>query len=365
MSYRIAQVDPLLDGDELESVLDTIRRNWLTEGPCAAEFLEAIKRDTGSKHAVLAPNGTLGLFLSLLALDLPQGSEILIPSFTFYASASAAVFAGLTPIFVDADPDTFNLDVESLDSLVTSNTRAIMPVHVYGHAAPMDQIMDFAQRHGLLVLEDAAQGYGVFYRDRHVGIWGDVSMISFFADKTVTTGEGAVVLTQRDDLYEKLRLLRNQGRPHSGTFIHPSLGMNFRMTDLQCAIGVAQLRKLAIIVERKLNNYDRYQTNLTGLPGLRFMRVQNGSTFVPFRFLLLTEHRDALVAALEQAGVQTRSVFYPLHRQPAFTKYARSSLPVSDGLYEQGICLPIHCGLTPADIDDVSATIRRTLSEVC
>lgn len=361
MSYRIQQVAPLLDDDEVAGAIGTIRRGWLTEGPCAAEFLAAIQRDTGSRFAVLAPNGTLGLFLALLALELPRGSEILLPSFTFYATASAAVFAGLVPVFVDADPETFNLDVETLESLLTPRTRAIMPVHVYGHAAPMDRVMDVARSHGLLVLEDAAQGYGVSYRGQHVGTLGDLGVISFFADKTVTTGEGAVVLTQREDLHEKLRLLRNQGRASSGSFIHPSLGMNFRMTDLQCAVGLAQLRKLSAIVTARRKNHARYQANLEGAAGLRFMRVQPGSTFVPFRFVLLTSRKGAIVEALDQAGVQTRSFFYPMHLQPCLTTYASSPLPVSESLYEQGICLPIHSSLTEADIDYVCETIRGAL----
>ena len=190
-------------------------------------------------------------FLALLALDLPRDSEILIPAFTFFASASAAVFAGLRPVFVDADPDTFNLDVEALEPLMTESTRAIMPVGVYGHSPPMDRISDFAAQHGLVVLEDAAQCLGVTYRGRHAGTWGDAGVISFFADKTVTTGEGGVVLTDDDELYHRLRLLRNQGRRHSGTFVHEGLGMNFRVTDMQCAVGTAQLRKLPRIADRK------------------------------------------------------------------------------------------------------------------
>lgn len=362
MSYRVLQVSPKLDEDEIEGVTGAIRRNWLTEGPCAAEFVEAIKRDTGSQHAVLAPNGTLGLFLALLALDLPRDSEIIIPSFTFYASASAAVFAGLTPVFADADPDTFNIDIESLDSLVGPRTRAIMPVHIYGHATPMDQILDFAARHGLVVVEDAAQVYGVSYQGRHLGTWGDVAMISFFGDKTITTGEGAVVLTQREDLYEKLRLLRNQGRPNSGTFIHPSLGMNFRMTDLQCAVGLAQIRKLPAIIDKKLANHARYLAALQDLPGLKFLQIQKGSGFVPFRFVVTTDRREQVAAALENAGVQVRPFFYPLHLQPCLTQYARGPLPVAERLVEEGICLPIHCDLTADDIDLVTSTIREALA---
>lgn len=359
MDWRITQIAPLFDDDEVEGVIGSIRRGWLTEGPNAADFIETIKRETGARHAVLAPNGTLGLFLALLALDLPHGSEVLVPAFTFYASASAAVFAGLVPVFVDADPETFNLDVGSLESLVTERTSAIMPVHVYGHAAAIDQVVDFAWRHDLRVIEDAAQAYGVSYKERHAGTWGDVGVISFFADKTITTGEGGVVLTNDGSVYERLRLLRNQGRPHSGTFIHEALGMNFRMTDLQCAVGLAQLRKLPTITAAKRRNHERYVENLQGVAGISWLRVQEGSTHVPFRFAMLSDRRDAVMEALEADRIQTRSFFYPLHMQPPLRKYNRGPLPVSENLYGQGLCLPVHADLTMSDIDEISQIILK------
>lgn len=358
MDRRIQQISPRFDQDEIDGVTGSIRAGWLTEGSQAAQFLASVQAETGARHAVLAPNGTLGLFLALLALDLPRDSEILIPTFTFYASATAAVFAGLRPVFVDADPDTFNLDIATLDDLLTERTKAIMPVHVYGHCAPMDAIVEFADRHGLAVIEDAAQAYGVKYRGRHAGTWGDLGVISFFADKTITTGEGGVVLTDDDTIYEKLRLLRNQGRINSGTFIHDALGMNFRVTDLQCAVGNAQLRKLPEIVAAKRANHAHYVANLAGVDGLRWLQVQPGSDHVPFRFALVSERREQLVAALEGAGVQTRGFFYPMHLQPALRSYARGPLPVAEYLYERGICLPVHPDLTPADIDDMCAIIR-------
>lgn len=359
MTWRIQQVSPYFDDDEVDSLADTVRRGWLTEGPQAAEFLAEIKAETGARHAVLAPNGTLGLFLALLALDLPRDSEIIIPSFTFFASASAAVFAGLRPVFADADPQTFNLDVDTLESLVTKRTTAIMPVHVYGHSAPLDRILEFAGRHGLKVIEDAAQAYGVTYRGRHAGTWGDIGVISFFADKTITTGEGGVVLTDDDALYEKLRLIRNQGRPNSGTFIHDTLGMNFRVTDMQCAVGRAQLRKLPGIIIAKRRNYARYASNLVGVPGVSWLQVQPGSTHIPFRFAMLSERREVVVTALEEAGVQTRSFFYPLHLQPPLEKYASGPLPASEELYRTGICLPVHQGLTASEIDQITGIIRE------
>lgn len=357
MNWRITQVEPFFDDDEIFGLEASVKRGWLTEGPCAAEFLSAIQRDTGSRYAVLAPNGTLGLFLGLLALDLPRDGEILIPSFTFYASASAAIFAGLRPVFVDVDPGTFNLDVEALEAHITDRTVAIMPVHIYGHSAPVDQVRELADRYQLRIIEDAAQAYGIRYNGHHAGTWGDVGVISFFADKTITTGEGGVVLTQDRDIYERLCLLRNQGRLSSGTFKHDGLGMNFRVTDLQCAVGLAQLRKLPAITAAKQRNHSRYVENLRNIDGIRWMRTQPGSDHIPFRFALLSNRRDAVVDALERDGVQTRSFFYPLHLQPALTNYARGPLPVAEALYSEGICLPVHTGLKPSDVDEISEII--------
>ena len=234
-----------------------------------------------------------------------------------------------------------------------------MPVHVYGHSPPLDRILEFAARHDLVVLEDAAQAYGVSYQGRHAGTWGDVGVISFFADKTITMGEGGVVLTDDYALYEKPLLLRNQGRHHSGTFVHDALGMNFRVTDLQCAVGRAQLRKLPEIVARKRNNHARYVANLSDVRGVRWLQVQTGSSHVPFRFALVSERRAEVMAALEQAGVQTRSFFYPLHLQPALLKYAEEPLPVAEELYRKGICLPVHQGLSSSDIDEICEIIRN------
>ncbi len=358
MQWKTTQIDPWFDQDELDATASCIKARWLTEGPQAAEFLARIQDETGAKHAVLAPNGTLGLFLALLAADLPRDSEILIPAFTFYASASSAVFAGLRPVFIDADPHTFNLDVSALESLVTERTRAIMPVHIYGQCAPLDEICEFAARHDLAVIEDAAQAYGVTYRGRHAGTWGDLGVISFFSDKTITTGEGGVVLTNDTATYEKLRLLRNQGRPHSGTFIHDSLGMNFRMTDLQCAVGNAQLRKFPRIVADKLAKHARYGANLADVSGLRFLQVQSGSNHVPFRFALVSDHKDEVSKALEEAGIQTRGFFYPLHLQPALQKYSHGHLPVAEELSQKGLCLPVHHSLTSEDIDGICNIIR-------
>jgi perosamine synthetase len=357
---KISQVEPFLDDAELRNLTESIDAKWLTEGPKAQAFLEHMQDYSGCEYVVLAPNGTLGLHLALLSLDLPQGSEVIVPSFTFFGSASSVVFAGLTPSFVDVEEDTLNIDPARIEEAITDNTSAIMPVHCYGHSARMDAIMEIADRHGLKVIEDAAQGYGVFYNGRHTGTIGDVGVISFFADKTITMGEGAVVMTNDEARYLKLRLLRNQGRQNSGTFIHESLGMNYRVTDMQCGVGLAQAAKFPAVERHKTAIHAAYRRELDGVGDLQFLRIEDGSSFVPFRFSMRTAHKDGLMAKLEAAGVQTRSFFYPMHLQPPLKHYALHGQhpAVSERLYEEGILLPVHVAVTEDDVKYMAEVIR-------
>jgi len=353
---------PFINEEEKYFLNKSIEDKWLTEGPFCARFLEHIKELTGSKYAVLAPNGTLGLFLSIIALDFPRGGEIIIPSFTFYASATSSIYAGLTPVFVDVDEKTFNIDVDKARNLITNKTVAIMPVHVYGHSSNMDAVIKLAHEYNIKIIEDAAQSYGVYYKDRHLGTFGDVSMISFFADKTITMGEGSVVLTQNNDIYEKLRLTRNQGRLNSGTFIHPEMGMNFRITDMQAGVGLAQAKKFNEIKKRKLYIYERYFEKLNGVGDLIFIEVEDGSTFVPFRFYIRTKYKNELSCYMEELGVQSRSFFYPMHLQPKLKQYAHGDLLISEKLYETGLCLPLHNYMNDSDVDYITSLIKKFFS---
>lgn len=361
--HQIQQVQPWLGRSELEALNGCIERNWLTEGPAASAFRQSLSQLTGAPHVALAPNGTLGLFLALLALDLPRGSEIIIPGFTFMASASAAVFAGLKPVLIDVDPNTFTARPEAFERAITPRTSALMPVHIYGQAAYAAEIAAVGKRHGLAVIEDAAQACGVRYRGQHAGTFGDVGVISFFADKTITMGEGAVVLSRDQLLARRISLLRNQGRESSGSFIHEALGMNFRVTDMQCAVGQAQIARLPQVKADRLRRYQLFQESLKGLEQLRFMRVDPNSEFVPFRFPILCPRMPELREALETAGVQTRSMFYPLHRQPCLQGLVEAvDLPICDTLYGEGLCLPIHQGVQDSDVHHMVEVIRRTLS---
>ncbi|HEY4162024.1 MAG TPA: DegT/DnrJ/EryC1/StrS family aminotransferase [Dongiaceae bacterium] len=354
----IRQVDLFLDAEEQQAVDACIAERWLTEGPRSKAFAAAICDRLQVKHATFAPNGTLGLFLALLSLDLEPGSEILMPTFTFYASASAAVFAGLKPVFVDVDPQTFNARPEAFAAAIGPKTRAIMPVHIYGQCGDMPGIMELAQRHNLKVVEDAAQAFAVTYGNRCAGTFGDVGVFSLFSDKVITTGEGGILVTQSDMLFEKIRLLRNQGRENSGTFEHPALGMNFRITDMQAAIGLAQIRKLPLILEDRAKKWRLYSEGLQGIGDIETMAIDAKSSFAAFRFPIVSRERERISAALTAAGIEIRRFFYPMHLQPKLRSEPLVSLPVAEDLYERGICLPIHYRLSEEDIFAVVAAIR-------
>lgn len=357
---RIAQVDLFVDEAEKALVEACLDARWLTEGPNTRRLQALIAAELGCRHVFFAPNGTLGLFLALLALDLPRDSEILLPSFTFYGSAMAAVFAGLRPVFVDVDPRTFNGTAAAFRARISPRTRAIMPVHIYGQTCEIAEIVALAREHGLAVVEDAAQAYAVRYRGRPAGTFGDIGVFSFYSDKLVTMGEGGVLVTDDDALAEKLRLLRNQGRPNSGTFVHPVLGMNFRITDLQAALGCAQLAKLPAIQAERAAKWERYLAGLRGVGDVEPMQLTPGSGLCAFRFPILTARREAVTQALEAAGIQCRGFFYPMHLQPKLRTEPPESLPVSESLHARGLCLPIHHHVSDANIDEIVAVIRRS-----
>ena len=352
MDYKISQIEPYVGQEELSNLIRVIENKWLTEGPFSEEFLSIIKQFTGAKHALLTNNGTLALYLALKALGIQTGDEVIVPDFTFNASGSSVVFAGGKPVFVDVDRQNYNIDVTKIEAAISSKTKAIMPVHIYGQSADLYPIMKIAKRYNIKVLEDAAQAYGVFYRGKHTGTIGDIGMISFFADKTVTAGEGGVLLTDNDSLYERLQYLRNQGRLDSGTFVHKQLGMNFRMTDLQCAVGVAQLKKYQEIEGLKLNNFRLYKKLLSDMDEIKVMEEVDHSNLVPFRFAAIAKDLKALIDHLEARGIQTRRFFYPLHNQPCFESlgFRTKPYPNSDYLYKNGLALPVFPGLKKEQI---------------
>ena len=362
---QLTQVHPLMGEIETQNIVSSMDAKWLTEGPWTKQLLELSGAIVGEPNILPAPNGTLGLYLALLALDLPRGGEIIMPSFTFYASAMSAVFAGLTPVFIDVEPTTYCMNLDQLEEMIGPDTVAIMPVHVYGTSADMEAICTIASDAGLKVIEDAAQSFGVNYKGKHTGIWGDIGVFSFFADKTITMGEGALVVTKNPDLYDRLKLLRNQGRPNSGTFIHPELGMNFRITDLQAAVGVGQLGRLPDIMKQRQRTYNLYREQLAGFADINLHEPSDGSEYVPFRLALTSRNKKNIDEILDQHDVASRSFFYPMHRQPKLVDNPRhKEMSVSEELYERGVCLPIHSNIRDLNVSYICNLVKKSFETV-
>lgn len=366
---KVPQFQPWIGEEEYSALGSCFERNWITEGPQARMFQDLLLELMGAKYGVFAPNGTLALYLALKAADIGPGDEVIVPDFTFIGSATAVEMAGAKPVFSDVHPLNCQIDLERAKRCVTARTRAIMPVHVYGTTCDMDAVVAFARRHSLLIIEDAAQAIGVHYKGRHAGTIGDLGAFSFFADKTITTAEGGFVVTDNEEMHEKLLFLRNQGRRDRGTFIHPEIGYNFRMTDLQCAVGIVQLNKLDRIIRRKQDMLAFYRELLRPVKQVRFFEPPAEAEWVPFRIPVFCERAHELMAFLAGKEIESRTFFYPLHRQPAFRyllddkEYHHSlgdeHFPRAIAAYDHGVCLPIFPALSEEQIRYVCEMIGK------
>jgi len=356
----IPQMEPWLGEEEIAEVTEVIRSNWITEGKKTAQFEKKIAELCGVKHALAVNNGTMALLLALMILDIGEGDEVIVPDFTFIASANAVKFAGGTPVFVDIDEKTFNINPDEIEGAITPRTKAIMPVHLFGQPAEMDRICQIAEKHRLLIVEDACQALGVKYNKKQtVGSFGQANAMSFFADKSITTGEGGAVLTDDDELARKCIILKNQGRGGRGYYYHEYLGYNFRLTDLQSAIGLAQLSKFDKIIERKNNNRRLYEEKLAGVDGVELTYNDPRHFIITFRVTVQVEDPQKLVDFLASQDIDARRFNYPLHAQPCYN--VEGEFPNSVKAYETGVYLPSSARLTEEDISYVCDKIKLFL----
>ena len=360
---KVPQFMPFVGESEYAQIKGCFEDNWITEGPRSKAFMEQLLQLTGAKYGVFAPNGTLAIYLGLVAAGIESGDEVIVPDFTFLGSASAVVMAGGTPVFCDVNRHNFQIDLESAAQVVSEKTKFIMPVHVYGTCCEMPDILEFASQNQLKVIEDAAQAIGVSHGGVHAGTFGQVGTFSFFADKTITTGEGGLVVTNDQAVYESMLYLRNQGRINRGSFIHPEIGYNFRITDLQAAVGLEQLNKLNLIREKKQYIWDFYVNELGSIDALKFFKPNQNANFIPFRVAILSEKKPDIDSALAAAEIETRSFFYPMRRQPCFKKMRADNRPSynSDLGFETGICLPSFVGITDEQLTYICDNIKKSL----
>lgn len=354
----IRQIEPWIDETELKEVTEVIKSAWITEGKKTEEFEGMMRQLTGAKHVIAYANGTLALYASLIALSIKPGDEVLVPDLTFIASANSVIMAGAKPVFVDVDKKTFCIDTGKAEEKVTVRTRAIMPVHLYGQAADMDKIMPFAKKHGLKVIEDAAESIGAKFRGKHTGTFGDIGIISFYGNKIITTAEGAVVLTDDDGLAEKIYRLKNHGRKEKGVFIHEQIGYNFSFTDVLAAIGVAQLKKFQKIAKRKNELRKLYEDQLRDI--IEFTHVDERTSLVHWFVNVLADDAGKLAEFLKAKNIQTRRFFYPLHMQPCYKDMKQGKdFENSEYAYKHGLSLPSSVLLKDEEVMHICKAIRE------
>lgn len=362
---KVPQLSPWVGEEEYKAISSCFEENWITEGPKSKEFVEKILDMTGAKYGVLAPNGTLALYLALRSVGIGPGDEVLVPDFTFMGSATSIEMTGATPVFVDVNKKNFQVDISSASNALTKKTKAIMPVHIYGTICNMDEVMNFARENKLKVVEDAAEAIGVFWKGRHAGTFGDTGAFSFFADKTITTAEGGMIVTNDEKTYDELLYLRNQGRKNRGSFIHPRIGYNFRMTDLQTAMGLVQLGKFDEIKRRKEEIMNQYYKEFDGVEEIEFFEIEKGADWIPFRMPILYKYAHELMDFLRDNEIEPRTFFYPLHKQPCFEDIAKiqksEDYKFTGSIYgyERGVCLPIFPTLTKSQVSYVCKKIKE------
>lgn len=366
--------EPLLGERELRYVTDAVRTGWISSaGTYLDRFEAAWAKECDRKFGIAVSNGTVALQLAVACFRFPPGSEIIMPSFTIISCALAAIYNGCTPVFVDCDPETYCLDVPQVESRITDRTRAIMPVHIYGHPVEMEPLSRLADAHGLVVIEDAAEAHGaeclVSERWKPCGSFGAISTFSFYGNKLVTTGEGGMLVTDDDELAEAARSLRNLAFIPERRFVHEELGFNFRMTNVQAAMGLAQVERFEEIVAKKRWMAGAYAAALHDLPFLQLPQEKEWARSVYWMYAVLLDE-DAPFDAhsfawrLRERGIDTRPFFAGLHQQPALRAKGISvsqDFPVTDAISKRGLYLPSGLTLTEDDVRTVAQAVREVV----
>jgi perosamine synthetase len=338
---------PDLSGNEKRYVNECLESTWISsKGRFVGQFEEAFASYLGAGHAASVSNGTVALHVSLVALGIGPGDEVIVPTLTYIASVNAITYVGATPVFVDSLSKTWQMDPAAVEAAVTAKTRAILCVHLYGHPCEMDALLATAREHDLLVIEDCAEAIGSRYRGRHVGTFGDIATFSFFGNKTITTGEGGMVVTDNAELHRRVSILKDQGNAPDRAYWHDTIGYNYRMTNIQAAIGVAQLESVDRRLEQKKQIAAWYQEDLASAG----MSLQGAQAHVEHSYwmccALLPEGQSypPVRDAMAELGIETRPVFHPVHTMPMYGAGSQD-FPVAERLSERGINLPSWPGL--------------------
>jgi len=364
--YPVSQ--PLLDGNEENYVTECVRTGWVSSrGRFVTEFEGLIAEFHGVSNALSVSNGTVALQLALAALGIGPGDEVIVPTLTFAATASAVIHAGATPIFADVDPATWVIGTAQIERVLTERTRAVIPVHLYGYPCPMPEILKLAKQRNLKVVEDAAEAFGASVEKRIVGSFGDAACFSFYGNKTITTGEGGAVLFKDPNVFERAKMLRDHGMSKTLRYWHLEPGFNFRMTNLQAAVGVAQMERIEMILQKKQRILDCYNARFGDLNEFIHQQACPGGKPSCWLYTLLVADeagigRDEFAARLIRNGIETRPTFYPLHTMPAFEGFAgEKRFPIAEDIGARGLSFPSAATLSEQELDNICAVSRAIL----
>jgi dTDP-4-amino-4,6-dideoxygalactose transaminase len=371
---------PDIGQTEIDEVVDTLRSGWITTGPRTKEFERRFAEYVGARHAIAVNSCTGGLHVALAAAGIGPGDEVIVPTMTFCATANVVVHLGATPIIVDVEPDTLNIDPQGLETAVTPRTKAVIPVHMYGHPCDMDRISEIAKTHRLLVVEDAAHAVAAEWQGRRIGSLSSATAFSFYATKNLTTAEGGMITTDDDEYAEEMRIWTLHGISHDawkrysaeGSWYYEVVapGFKYNLTDLQSALGLHQLARLEVMTQRRTELAASYHAGLCDLSEIELPAVRSGIRHawhlyvIRLRLEMLRIDRADFIEHLKSEGIGTSVHFIPLHRQPYYRDrfgFRPSGFPVADAAYERLISLPLYTRMTERDVDDVVEAVRRTV----
>jgi perosamine synthetase len=352
-------LQPDIGQQEMSNVLECVASGWISsQGRFIGLFERAFSDYLGGGHAIAVSNGTVALHLAMTTLGIGQGDEVIVPNFTFGASINAIVHSGATPVLADVDPDTWTIDLDELTRLITPKTRAIMPVHIYGQPARIDEIMEIASEKGIYVIEDCAEALGATYKKRRVGLDGDCTCFSFFANKNITTGEGGMAIFKDAGMAKRARILRDHGMSKQKRYWHDYAGFNFRMTNMQAAIGAAQMGRVDEFLNRKKSIFQAYDSLLSEHPGVSLLPKNDWSENSYWLYTIILNGyeegvRDKLITNLGFRGIDARPGFYPMHQMDPYREYGHGAYPVSSYLSENSVSLPSSFGLSNEEIPHI------------
>ncbi|MFS4466252.1 DegT/DnrJ/EryC1/StrS family aminotransferase [Maribacter sp. 2210JD10-5] len=360
---RIPIYKPYLGEEEREIVAECMKSTWISsQGRYIDDFERGVEAYTGAKHAIAVNNGTVAIHLAMLALNITSGDEVITTNFTYVASSNAILYVGASPVFVDIDPLTWNINVDLIEAKISSKTKAILYTNVYGAPADYTKLKKIADKHDIYLIEDAAESFGATYHDKKSGTLGDISTYSFFGNKTITTGEGGMVLTPHKELAEKIRKLKNQGNSDTVRYYHDILGYNYRMTNIQAAIGVAQLGKIKVILELKKTLQQNYERELETLVDFQKLLENSTSSYWMCSVLFKSaEEKIKVMNALEKENIDTRPFFTPIDELPFYDKV--DDCPHSKEISAKGMNLPSFPDLKKTNQDRIIEIIRKNISK--